>query len=66
MVLENDVVLGSVNANRTHYEAAAAALSGTDTSWLDRLVTRRVPIEEHGAAFDRRPDDVKVVVQVGE
>lgn len=66
MVLENDVVLGSVNANRTHYEAAAAALSGADTSWLDRLVTRRVPIEEHGAAFDRRPDDVKVVVQVGE
>jgi hypothetical protein len=30
MVLENDVVFGTVNANRRHYEAAAAALARAD------------------------------------
>ena len=30
MVLQNDVVFGSVNANRTHYEAGAAALAAAD------------------------------------
>ncbi|HYN30175.1 MAG TPA: glucose 1-dehydrogenase [Dermatophilaceae bacterium] len=64
MVLENDVVLGSVNANRTHYEAAARALADADPSWLDRLLTRRVPLAEYATAFDRGPDDVKVVLQV--
>jgi threonine dehydrogenase-like Zn-dependent dehydrogenase len=66
MVLENDVVLGSVNANRSHYEAAAEALAAADASWLRRLVTRRVPLDDHEAAFERRQDDVKVVLQVGD
>ena len=45
MVLENDVVFGSVNANRHHYEQAAAALMLADTdSWLERVITRRVPL----------------------
>ena len=43
MVLGNDVVFGSVNANRRHYEAAAEALAQADRSWLERLITRRVP-----------------------
>jgi threonine dehydrogenase-like Zn-dependent dehydrogenase len=30
MVLENDVIFGSVNANRRHYEAGAAALARAD------------------------------------
>ena len=66
MVLENDVVLGSVNANRSHYESAARALAEADPSWLDRLVTRRVPLEDHRSAFERGPDDVKVVLQVAD
>ncbi len=44
IVLENDVVFGSVNANRRHYEAAAAALAAADRAWLERLITRRVPL----------------------
>jgi len=66
MVLENDVVLGSVNANRSHYESAARALAAADPSWLDRLVTRRVPLEDHQSAFKRGSDDVKVVLQVAD
>jgi threonine dehydrogenase-like Zn-dependent dehydrogenase len=64
MVLENSVVFGSVNANRRHYEAAAAALARADRSWLERLVTRRVPLERFAEALRRGPDDVKVVVEM--
>jgi threonine dehydrogenase-like Zn-dependent dehydrogenase len=62
MVLENDVVFGSVNANRGHYERAAEALARADRGWLERLITRRVPLARWREAFERRPDDVKVVV----
>ena len=34
MVLNNDVVFGSVNANRRHYEMAAKALADADKAWL--------------------------------
>jgi glucose 1-dehydrogenase len=62
LVLENDVVIGSVNANLRHYRAAADALSTADLEWLDRLITRRVPLAEAAEAFTERRDDVKVVV----
>ncbi len=62
MVLENDVVFGSVNANRRHYEAGAAALAKADPNWLSRLITRRVSLGQWRDAYDRRPDDVKVVL----
>jgi glucose 1-dehydrogenase len=65
IVLENDVVFGSVNANRRHYEMAADALARADRSWLERLITRRVPLERFQEALDRRPDDVKVVIELG-
>jgi threonine dehydrogenase-like Zn-dependent dehydrogenase len=67
MVLENDVVFGSVNANRRHYEAAAEALGRADQEWLGRLITRRVPLSRWAEALDRKGhDDVKVVVALGE
>jgi glucose 1-dehydrogenase len=64
LVLENEVVFGSVNANWRHYQAAAAALAKADGSWLERLVTRRVPLGRWAEARQRRPDDVKVVVDL--
>lgn len=65
IVLENDVVFGSVNANRSHYEAAAAALAGAPAAWLSSIITRRVPLESWTEALERRPDDVKVIVELG-
>jgi len=62
LVLGNDVVFGSVNANRRHYEAAARALAGADNAWLERFISRRVPLERWPEALERRPEDVKVVV----
>ena len=63
MVLENDVVFGSVNANRRHYRHAADALLAADPDWLDGLVTRRVPLSAWREAYTRSPDDVKAVLE---
>jgi len=64
MVLGNEGVVGSVNANRRHYEQAAAALSEADQGWLARLITRRVPLDRFAEALARQPDDVKVVLEL--
>jgi threonine dehydrogenase-like Zn-dependent dehydrogenase len=66
IVLENDVVFGSVNANRRHYEAAVDALARADRDWLGRLITRRVPLDRWREALEHEDDDVKVVVELGE
>jgi glucose 1-dehydrogenase len=66
MVLENEAVVGSVNANRRHYEAGAAALAAADPRWLARLISRRVPLDQFESALARRPDDVKVVWQIAD
>ena len=65
IVLENDLVFGSVNANRRHYEAAAHALMEADNGWLERLITRRVPLDRWHEALTREPHDIKVVVELG-
>tara|TARA_R110002012_G_scaffold262978_5_gene445462 strand:+ start:6342 stop:7400 length:1059 start_codon:yes stop_codon:yes gene_type:complete len=62
LVLENDVIFGSVNANRTHYELAAEALAGAEPAWLNRVISRRVPLTRWREAYQRQPDDVKVVI----
>ncbi len=62
MVLENDTVFGTVNANRKHYEDAVAALTRADKHWLARLITRRVPVEQWTQSLEQQPDDIKVVV----
>jgi glucose 1-dehydrogenase len=62
IVLENDVVIGSVNANLRHYAAAADALAKADVHWLHRLITRRMPLEKFADALTARADDIKVVL----
>ena len=62
MVLQNDVVLGSVNANRHHYQLGADALTKADRGWLGRLITRRVPLGHWQDAYARQPDDVKTTL----
>ena len=64
MVLDNDVVFGSVNANRRHYDLAVDALARADRDWLAQLVTRRVPMADWPKALERGSDDVKVVVDL--
>ena len=64
LVLENDAVVGSVNANHRHYRQAADALANADAGWLDSLITRRVPLERFSEAFTAQPEDVKVIITI--
>src|SRR5512134_1922760 len=66
MVLRNNVVVGSVNANKRHWYKAGEALARADRKWLGRLITRREKPENFQQALDRKPDDIKVVVQFAE
>jgi glucose 1-dehydrogenase len=63
LVLENDVVFGSVNANRRHFDQAVKALTEADQDWLRRLITRTVPLERWPEAIEKRDDDIKVLVE---
>ena|SRR5215510_1656330 len=63
VVLKNNVVIGSVNANRRHWYRAAEALRRADPSWLASLITRREHAENYTKALERRPEDIKVVLQ---
>jgi glucose 1-dehydrogenase len=66
VVLQNNVIVGSVNANRRHFYRGAQALAAADRDWLGRLISRRVPPENIADALQRGPDDIKVVVDFGD
>lgn len=62
-VLRNNVIVGSVNANKRHWYRAGAALARADRKWLAGLITRREQPENFMKALERKPDDIKVVIQ---
>jgi threonine dehydrogenase-like Zn-dependent dehydrogenase len=64
-VLQNNVIVGSVNANRRHFYRAAQALAAADRDWLSQLISRRVPPARIEEALSRTADDIKVVVEFG-
>ncbi len=64
IVLENDAIVGSVNANLSHYRAAAEVLERADVDWLRALVTRRLPLERAPEAFEDAHEDIKVVLEI--
>ena len=49
IVLENNIVVGSVNANRRDYEAGAAALAAADPGWLDGVLAARTAVAMAGS-----------------
>lgn len=65
-VLKNNVVVGSVNANKRHWYKAGEVLARADRKWLNRLITRRERPEDFKKALERSPDDIKVVIQFSE
>ena len=65
-VLNNNVIVGSVNANKRHWYKAGNLLARADRTWLSRLITRREKPEDFQQALARKPDDIKVVIQFSE
>ena len=63
VVLRNNVVVGSVNANKRHWYRAGRVLARADHAWLARLISRYEPPAAFTHALARQPDDIKVVVQ---
>ena len=63
MVLRNNVVVGTVNANKRHWFKGADALVRADRKWLGRLLTRRERPQDFARALERQKDDIKVVIQ---
>ncbi len=66
VVLRNNVVVGSVNANKRHWYKATQVLARADHSWLAGLITRRESPSDFMRALRRQTDDIKVVVQFAE
>jgi len=64
IVLQNDVVFGTVNANRSHYDQAVRALGRADHEWLAGLVTRRLPLDRAQEAFQQGEEEIKVVIDL--
>jgi threonine dehydrogenase-like Zn-dependent dehydrogenase len=62
-VLKNNVIFGSVNANKRHWYRAGQNLKNADPQWLSRLITRREKPENFQLALQRQPNDIKVVIQ---
>ena len=62
LVLNNEAVFGSVNANLRHYEMAADALGQADRTWLDSLITRRFPLARWSEALVPLKGDIKTVI----
>jgi threonine dehydrogenase-like Zn-dependent dehydrogenase len=65
-VLKNNVVVGSVNANKRHWYKAGQILARADREWLAHLITRSEPPEAFARALQRQPGDIKVVIQFAE
>ncbi len=67
LVLDNQVMLGSVNAARGHFQMGAADLMQAHLKWgthLDGLITQRYSPEEFvGSADHHEPDSIKQVVE---
>ena len=66
VVLKNNVIVGSVNANKRHWYKAGQNLMRSDRAWLSRVITRRERPEDFQKALERQPDDVKVIIQFSE
>lgn len=65
-VLRNNVIVGSVNANKRHWYRASQFLARADRKWLAKLITRVEKPENFMNALQRKPDDIKVVIQFSE
>jgi threonine dehydrogenase-like Zn-dependent dehydrogenase len=69
LVLGNQVMMGSVNAGRDHYQMAVDDLLTARLRWgdhLDRLITNRYSHTEFAAAFEHHDEnEIKTVLEWG-
>jgi len=67
IVLGNQVVFGSVNANPRHFAMGAKDFVTIDRKWpgaLSRLLTNRIPWENHKSWFNERGAGIKTTLEI--
>ncbi|WP_435128332.1 glucose 1-dehydrogenase [Halobaculum sp. D14] len=65
LVLHNKALVGSVNSNVGHFEAAAETLDAMDRSFLDDLVTGVYGLDDVDRAFRDDDTTIKTAVELG-
>jgi len=67
LVLGNQVMLGSVNASRRHFDLAIQDLTKASRTWngaVERLITHRLPYVQFEDALNTHPaDEIKTVLE---
>jgi glucose 1-dehydrogenase len=67
LVLDNQVMVGSVNAARDHFQMAVDDLYRAHMSWpghVAELITHRIPAADFRQAFDSHPaNEIKTVIE---
>lgn len=67
LVLRNQVMVGSVNANRIHFQMAIDDLAKSQVAWgstLNQLITSRVPYTQFADVLAHHtPDEIKTVIE---
>ncbi|MHB0976592.1 MAG: alcohol dehydrogenase catalytic domain-containing protein [Candidatus Aquicultorales bacterium] len=70
IVKNNQVIFGSVNSNRSHFEESLERMTTMPQAFvsiLDRMVTSRYPLDRFKEAFETGgPDQVKVVFDISQ
>jgi threonine dehydrogenase-like Zn-dependent dehydrogenase len=68
LVRYNQVVVGSVNSNRNHFEMALKDLGEVDSRFngaIGKMITHRFPLEDYQQAFALKdPKHIKTVIEV--
>ena len=65
LIMHNKAVIGTVNANKRHFESAHDVLTSTDTKWLNALLSTRVPLEDWRSALEADRADSKSLITFG-
>ena len=69
LVLRNQVMVGSVNAGRKHFQMAVDDLGKARKTWgdaIDRVITHRFPYTQFAEALSHHsPDEIKSVLEWG-
>jgi threonine dehydrogenase-like Zn-dependent dehydrogenase len=67
LVLGNQVVFGSVNANPRHFDAGVKDLVAVQKKWpgvLQQLLTTPIPWQDHKSWFDNRGAGIKATLEI--
>ncbi|MDP2923785.1 MAG: glucose 1-dehydrogenase [Candidatus Omnitrophota bacterium] len=69
MVLGNKIIFGTVNANRKYFEMGVTHFQTFQHLWpglLEKMITRRYAFQDFKEGLDRKREDIKIVLEIGE